>query len=142
MVESGISDILLTYNIIGQLKLDHLVALAHRADLKVVADSAEVVEGLSAAMSRAGLTLPVLVECDTGAHRCAVATPAEAAALAQMIDRANGLAFRGLVTYPPKAPWPRPMHGWLRPWIYARAPVLQSRSSAMAERLISTAPMR
>src|SRR6516225_5583573 len=102
MVDAGITDVLVTYNIIGQAKLDRLVALAHRADMKVVADSADVVQGLSAAMSRASLTLPVLVECDTGAHRCGVATPAEAAALAQTIDRAKGLAFRGLMTYPPK----------------------------------------
>ncbi|HXE26044.1 MAG TPA: alanine racemase [Roseiarcus sp.] len=102
MADAGVTDILLTYNIIGQQKLDRLVALAHRADMKVVADSAETVEGLSAAMSRAGLTLPVLVECDTGAHRCGVTTPAEAAALAQAIDRAKGLAFRGLMTYPAK----------------------------------------
>ena len=70
MVEAGIDDILLTYNIVGQAKLDRLVALARRADIKVVADSTEIVEGLSAAMSRAGLTLPVLVECDTGSQRC------------------------------------------------------------------------
>ena len=102
MVDAGIADVLLTYNIIGQAKLDRLVALAHRAEMKVVADSADVVEGLSAAMSRAGLTLPVLVECDTGAHRCGVTTPTEALALAQTIDRAKGLAFRGLMTYPAK----------------------------------------
>ena len=41
MVEAGITDILLTYNVIGQIKLDRLVALAHRADIKVVADCAE-----------------------------------------------------------------------------------------------------
>jgi D-serine deaminase-like pyridoxal phosphate-dependent protein len=102
MADAGISDILLTYNLIGQAKLDRLVALARRAELKVVADSREVVEGLSQAMSRAGLTLPVLVECDTGAARCGVTTPAEALALAQAIDRATGLSLGGLMTYPPK----------------------------------------
>ncbi len=102
MVEAGITDILLTYNVVGQTKLDRLVALAHRADIKVVADSTDVVEGLSVAMSRGGLTLPVLVECDTGSHRCGRTTPAEALALAQAIDRAPGVAFRGLMTYPPK----------------------------------------
>ena len=55
MVDAGISDILLTYNLIGQTKLDRLVALARRSDIKVVADSKDVVEGLSSAMSRAGL---------------------------------------------------------------------------------------
>lgn len=102
MVDAGITDILLTYNIVGQAKLDRLVALARRADLKVVADSTTVVEGLSAAMAHAGLTLPVLVECDTGAERCGVTTTAAALALAQEVDRAPGLAFRGLMTYPPK----------------------------------------
>ncbi len=102
MADAGISDILVTYNIIGQAKLDRLVALARRADIKVVADSAEVVDGLAATMSHAGLILPVLVECDTGAHRCGVATPADALALARIIDRAPGLTFRGLMTYPPR----------------------------------------
>ena len=32
MVDAGISDILLTYNLVGQTKLDRLVALARRAD--------------------------------------------------------------------------------------------------------------
>ena len=103
MVEAGITDILVTYNIVGQAKLDRLVALARRAEIKVVADSAAVVEGLSAAMARAGLVLPVLVECDTGAMRCGVTRPAAARELAEAIDRAPGLAFRGLMTYPPRS---------------------------------------
>ena len=53
-------------------------------------------------MSRADLELPVLVECDTGAHRCGVTSPADAVTLAQAIDRAPGLKFKGLMTYPPK----------------------------------------
>jgi D-serine deaminase-like pyridoxal phosphate-dependent protein len=44
----------------------------------------------------------VLVECDTGAQRCGVTSPADAVTLAQMIDRAPGLKFKGLMTYPPK----------------------------------------
>jgi D-serine deaminase-like pyridoxal phosphate-dependent protein len=102
MADAGVSDIMLTYNLIGAAKLDRLVVLARRVDLKVVADSTEVVEGLSSAMSRAGLSLPVLVECDTGAARCGVTKPAEAQALAQAIDRAAGLKFAGLMTYPAK----------------------------------------
>ncbi len=100
MVEAGITDILLTYNIVGQVKLDRLVALAHRADMKVVADSPEVVDGLSDAMHRAGLILPVLVECETGAQRCGVVGADAVAALAQRIARSPGLHFLGLMTYP------------------------------------------
>src|SRR6516165_12348713 len=57
MADAGITDILLTYNLVGQAKLDRLAALAHRADIRVVADSREVIDGLSAAMFRAGLSL-------------------------------------------------------------------------------------
>jgi len=102
MADAGIADILLTYNLIGQTKLDRLTALARRSDIKVVADSNETIDGLSSAMSRAGLELPALVECDTGAERCGVTSPAGAVALAQAIDRAPGLKFKGLMTYPPK----------------------------------------
>ena len=102
MADAGITDILVSYNIVGQAKLDRLVALTRRADIKVVADSVEVVDALSATMSHAAVILPVLVECDTGAMRCGVTTPADAAALAKMIDRAAGLTFRGLMTYPPR----------------------------------------
>jgi D-serine deaminase-like pyridoxal phosphate-dependent protein len=112
MADAGITDILLTYNLVGPTKLDRLVALARRTDLKVVADSREVVEGLSQAMSRAGLSLPVLVECDTGASRCGVTTTAAAVALAQAINRAAGLTFGGLMTYPPKGS-PAKTNAWL-----------------------------
>lgn len=41
------------------------------------------------------------MECDTGARRCGVASPAEAEALALHIAKSAGLAFGGLMTYPP-----------------------------------------
>ncbi len=43
-----LSDVLITYNIVGAEKLARLAALARRVTLGVVADSAAVVEGLSA----------------------------------------------------------------------------------------------
>ncbi len=102
MADGGVDDLLVTFNIVGRSKLERLVALARRVRIAVVADSEAVVDGLSQAMSAAGLILPVLVECDTGAHRCGVADPIAAAGLAGAIDRAPGLAFAGLMTYPPK----------------------------------------
>jgi D-serine deaminase-like pyridoxal phosphate-dependent protein len=101
MASHGLDDILITYNILGAAKLARLRALAARVRaLSVVADNAVVVEGLEEAFADARAPLPVLVECDTGAARCGVQTPAEAAALAQVIDRAPGLRFGGLMTYP------------------------------------------
>src|SRR5207248_2662079 len=48
----------------------------------------------------AGITLPVLVECDTGAKRCGVQSPTAAAELARVIARSPGLHFGGFMTYP------------------------------------------
>ncbi|HEY1941885.1 MAG TPA: D-TA family PLP-dependent enzyme [Roseiarcus sp.] len=96
----AIRDILLTYNIVGDDKLRALRALAGRVKLAVVADSATVIDGLSAAFASAS-PLTVLVECNVGADRCGVGTPEEAGELARRIAAAPGLAFGGLMTYPP-----------------------------------------
>ena len=96
-----IRDVLITYNILGHEKLEHLTALARRVTLSVVADSETVIDGLSAAFAAEPAPLRVLVECDTGADRCGVQTPEAAAVLAQRIAKAKGLVFGGLMTYPP-----------------------------------------
>ncbi|MBU3033029.1 D-TA family PLP-dependent enzyme [Tritonibacter mobilis] len=102
MIAGGdMRDILITYNILGQDKVARLRALSEQVRLSVVADNAAVVEGLSAGFADAKNPLPVLVECNTGADRCGVETPAEALELALAINAAPGLRFAGLMTYPP-----------------------------------------
>ncbi|VCU60004.1 low-specificity D-threonine aldolase [Tritonibacter mobilis] len=102
MIAGGdMRDILITYNILGQDKVARLRALSEQVRLSVVADNAAVVEGLSAGFADAKTPLPVLVECNTGADRCGVETPAEALELASAINAAPGLRFAGLMTYPP-----------------------------------------
>ena len=100
MADAGFKDIFLPYNIIGEKKLARLMALAKRVTVSVTADSAFVVNGLSTAAHREGLTLSVLVECDTGAERCGVQSPQEAAELARLISQSPNLHFGGLMTYP------------------------------------------
>jgi D-serine deaminase-like pyridoxal phosphate-dependent protein len=100
MAAAGISDIFLPYNILGTPKLTRLFNLVERTRLSVTADSATTVAGLAAAAQQAGQTLTVLVECDTGAQRCGVQTPAAAADLARQIASAAHLHFGGLMTYP------------------------------------------
>jgi D-serine deaminase-like pyridoxal phosphate-dependent protein len=100
MADAGFDDIFIPYNILGESKLKRLMALAGRVTVSVTADSGFVVRGLSKAAQDAGLTLIVLVECDTGAHRCGVQSPGEAAELACLIASLPGLHFGGLMTYP------------------------------------------
>ncbi|ANG64550.1 alanine racemase [Marinobacterium aestuarii] len=98
---AGFDDILISYNIIGAAKLARLLALAGQVrTLAVVADSEAVLQGLSATFEGTGKTLDVLVECDTGAGRCGVQSPEQAAQLAQLVARLPGLRLRGLMTYP------------------------------------------
>ena len=100
MADAGFTDIFIPYNILGRKKLNRLTSLARKVTISVTADSAITVRGLSKASQEADLTLAVLVECDTGAHRCGVQSPAEAAELACLIESLPNLHFGGLMTYP------------------------------------------
>lgn len=101
MVEGGLRDILLTYNVIGDAKLDRLAALARKCTLAVTCDNLTVAKGLSVRFAKEDAPLTVFVECDTGAGRCGVQSAAEAIELASKINELPGLQFGGLMTYPP-----------------------------------------
>ncbi|MDF0603295.1 alanine racemase [Psychromarinibacter sp. C21-152] len=100
MADGGITDMLMTFNVVGEPKLKRLAALARRTDISVVADNAAVVQGLGKAGRDAGRDIAVLVECETGADRNGVASPSDAAELARIIDNSDGLRYGGLMTYP------------------------------------------
>jgi D-serine deaminase-like pyridoxal phosphate-dependent protein len=100
MVEAGIDDVLVPYNVLGERKLERLAALLGHATVSVAADDASLLPGLGRSASRAGRELGVLVDCDTGLGRTGVGSPAEAADLAGEIARTDGLRFGGLLTFP------------------------------------------
>jgi D-serine deaminase-like pyridoxal phosphate-dependent protein len=102
MTDAGLADIFVPYNIIGREKLERLAVLHRRVRISVSADSEYTVAGYAAAFADGGHPLPVLIECDTGAHRCGVQSPREAQTLAHQIARTPGLRFEGLMTYPPR----------------------------------------
>ncbi len=102
MLDAGVEDILVTFNILGEPKLVRLHELASRpgARVRVVTDNAPVARALSGEFTDAPEPLGVVVECDTGMGRNGVQTPAEALELAQVIAGLPGLRFDGLMTYP------------------------------------------
>ncbi len=97
---AGCTDILLCFNLLSPAKIARLRALMDQAHLTTVADNLTVVRALSAGMAGSATPLDVLVECDTGMHRCGVQSPQAACDLAQAIATAPGLRFAGLMTYP------------------------------------------
>ena len=101
MAEAGITDILVTFNIVGRAKLNRLTALARATDILVTADCPQVVDGLASAAADAGRLIGVLVECDTGGARTGVQSPGDAVQLAKRVSAAAFLDFRGIATFPP-----------------------------------------
>jgi D-serine deaminase-like pyridoxal phosphate-dependent protein len=99
MADAGISDMLLTFNVVGKSKAERLARLAQRCDISVVADNDEVVKQVAGAGRTAGRDISVLVECDTGAKRNGVQSPEAALTLAQAIERTQGVSYGGLMTY-------------------------------------------
>ncbi len=102
MAFGGLDDILISYNLLGDQKIDRLGALLARVKVTVSADNPTVVAGLPRAAQRAGRPLDVLVECDTGRKRSGVSTVAEAVALARDIGSRPGLSFAGFLLYAPE----------------------------------------
>ena len=107
MVEGGLDDILISYNLLGTEKMGRLGGLLQRATITVAADNPTVIEGLPAAAQIAGRPLGVVVECDTGRKRAGVETAREAVELARMIKDSPGLRFDGFLLYPTEQSWPQ-----------------------------------
>jgi D-serine deaminase-like pyridoxal phosphate-dependent protein len=98
MVDGGVTDVLLAYNVLGAAKLRRLAALLERATVTVTVDDQALLPGLQ--LAAAGRELGVLVDCDTGLGRTGVSTPERAAELARAIERFDGLRFDGYFTFP------------------------------------------
>lgn len=97
--DAGIRNLLIANQIVGPLKISRLVALAKHAEVTVAMDSAENVRAIAEAASEADASIGVLVEVDTGMHRCGVRSPEQALTLARIVAAAPGLRFEGLQGY-------------------------------------------
>ena len=99
-VNAGFKDLLITYNLLGPDRVALLESLRALAKIQVVADHPEVIRGLASRDRRVADPLGVLIEVDSGAHRCGIQDPSEVLALAKLIEADPGLTFEGLMTYP------------------------------------------
>lgn len=99
LVDAGISDVLVSNQVVGAAKVARLAALARRARIGVCADDPLQVDAYAAAAQTFGVELHVLVEIDVGAARCGVAPGAAAVDLAKRIAAADGLSFDGIQAY-------------------------------------------
>ena len=104
MVEGGIRDILIANQIVTEDKIARLCALAKRATIRVAIDDARNISALSAAATRYGVTIGVVVEVATSMQRCGVrwADPGgieKGVALAKLAQKLPGIEFKGVTSH-------------------------------------------
>ena len=94
------TDILVTYNIVGAEKAERLANLTYFARVGVAIDNEVSLETVAAAGKRAAAPIDVLIEFESGGGRQGVQTPEEALDLARAVMGHSSLQFKGLMTYP------------------------------------------
>ena len=99
MVEGGVSDVLVSNQIVGSSKIRRLVALAGQARVAVCVDDAANATALSESAAASGVRLSVLIEVNVGSDRCGVEPEEPALVLAKHIAASPGLRFGGLQAY-------------------------------------------
>lgn len=99
MAASGIEDILIANEMVGERKITRLARLCRLADAKVIVDNAENVRELSAAALRHGVQIGVLIDVNCGMNRTGLLPGPAVVDLAQKVNQSEGLRFLGLMTW-------------------------------------------
>jgi D-serine deaminase-like pyridoxal phosphate-dependent protein len=97
LAAAGVTDILVANQLVGRQKIDRLVALRERADVKVAVDDADNVRAIGKAASARGLRIGVVVEVDVGMGRAGVAPGEAAVELSRLAASTAGLTYQGLM---------------------------------------------
>jgi D-serine deaminase-like pyridoxal phosphate-dependent protein len=99
LVESGIRDVLIANQIIGERKIEQLAGLAHHSEIIVAVDDIQNVSQMSSIALKRGVKINILIEIDVGLNRCGVNTDEKALTLARSILNLKGVNLRGLMGY-------------------------------------------
>ena len=99
LAAAGMDDLFVVNTVAHPAKLRLLAELARDHRILVAVDEAPNAAALSASAVRAGSTLGVMVEVDTGMDRCGVDTARECLALARWVTELPGLRFEGITGY-------------------------------------------
>jgi D-serine deaminase-like pyridoxal phosphate-dependent protein len=98
---AGFADIFVGYPLVGTRKIARLIDLLETTSTKisVAADALEVAIPIARAATRAGLSVPVVIEVDTGMHRLGVPPGRATVELASRIADLDGVDVVGLFTH-------------------------------------------
>jgi D-serine deaminase-like pyridoxal phosphate-dependent protein len=97
--QGGITDILIAYPIVGEVKIQRLLQLIDRARIVIAVDTYQAATPLSQAVSSADRTLDIYLEVNTGQDRAGASAGQEAVELAVAIASLPGLHLTGVMTH-------------------------------------------
>ena len=107
LITAGITDVLITNEIVGDYKIEKLINLRkHAPGLMVCVDHIGPATALAEEADRKGVRMPVLVDVNVGQNRCGVEPGKRAAEFAQAVSKLKGLELKGFQCY----------HGILQVW--------------------------
>jgi len=99
MIESGIKDVFIANQIVGEKKISRLIGLAKKARVSVAVDSIKNVKNISRFASEKGTEIEVLIEVDIGTRRCGLEPGKPVLELAKDIQSLDGIRLKGLMGY-------------------------------------------
>ncbi|MCH7891242.1 MAG: alanine racemase, partial [Gemmatimonadetes bacterium] len=93
-------DLLLAYPVMGDSKLDRVMAIPEHVRLTVGLDSEAALRAVAAAAQRAGRFVGILIEVDLGMSRVGLETKEGAVRLAGRVRDFEGVEYAGIMFYP------------------------------------------
>jgi D-serine deaminase-like pyridoxal phosphate-dependent protein len=102
MCSKGLSDLLITCEIVGSAKVARLVELFKQyRDVRIVVDSQEGAQAIDAAIAQSGIedSIMTLIDLDVGLHRTGVQPGEPALQLARMVAESKHLKLIGVQGY-------------------------------------------
>src|SRR5439155_18682199 len=99
LLDHGIDHLVIANMVIGDAKLDRVARLSARGDVIISIDSREGLAMAAAAARRNGVEIGVVIEVDTGLHRCGTQPGDETLALAREVVTTPGVRFDGIMAW-------------------------------------------
>lgn len=99
MHAGGVDDILIAFPLQGEPKMERLLHLAERANVRVSLDSRKVAQDISDAAQKRGMKIGIYVEVDVGLGRVGTTHHEGARDLVREIVELPGIDFLGIMTH-------------------------------------------
>lgn len=99
MVHGGITNVMITSEIIAPLKIQRLCNLAKQAEVIVACDNLDNARNISMAAVSHGVHIGLVVELETGLERCGVQDIESGVELAKAISGLPAVQFRGIMSH-------------------------------------------